>query len=75
MLIFNNSYTKRSPLSLAVSTDGEHFKVFKDLENTPGQYSYPALVQAKNGDLIMTYTYLRRTIKFVRLPLSEVPEK
>ncbi len=73
VLIFNNSYNKRTPLNLAVSGDGEHFQVFKTLENGPGQYSYPAIVQAANGDLLMTYSWQRRTIKFVRLPLSEVP--
>jgi predicted neuraminidase len=29
VLIFNNSYNKRSPLNLAVSADGEYFNVFK----------------------------------------------
>jgi predicted neuraminidase len=74
VLIFNNSYNKRTPLNLAVSKDGEHFRVFKMLEDGPGQYSYPALVQAKNGDLLMTYSWRRQTIKFVRLPLSEIPK-
>jgi predicted neuraminidase len=72
-LAFNNSYDKRTPLNLAVSADGEHFKVFKTLEDGPGQYSYPAIMQAKNGDLLMTYTWRRETIKFVRVPLREVP--
>jgi len=74
VLIFNNSYNKRTPLNLAVSTDGEHFKVFKTLEGGPGQYSYPAIVQGANGDLLMTYSWRRETIKFVRLPLSDVPK-
>jgi predicted neuraminidase len=75
VLIYNNSYNTRTPINLAVSTDGEHFRMFKVLEDTPGQFSYPALVQAKNGDLLMTYSYQRKTIKFVRLPLAEVPAK
>jgi predicted neuraminidase len=73
VLVFNNSYNRRSPLNLAVSQDGEHFTVVKTLEDGPGQYSYPAIVQAANGDLLMTYSYQRRTIKFVRLALSELP--
>lgn len=73
VLIFNNSYNKRTPLNLAVSGDGEHFRVFKTLEDGPGQFSYPAIVQASNGDLLMTYTWRRETIKFVRLPLRDVP--
>jgi predicted neuraminidase len=73
VLIFNNSYNKRTPLNLAISDDGEHFKTFMTLENGPGQYSYPAIVQAANGDLLMTYSWRRETIKFVRVALSEMP--
>jgi predicted neuraminidase len=73
VLIFNNSYNKRTPLNLAVSADGEHFQLFRTLEDGPGQYSYPAIVQAANGDLLMTYSWRRETIKFLRIPLAEVP--
>jgi predicted neuraminidase len=72
VLAFNNSYDKRTPLNLAVSADGEHFKIFKTLEDGPGQYSYPAIVQASNGDLLITYSWRRETIKFVRLALQDV---
>lgn len=73
VLVFNNSYNARTPLNLAVSRDGEHFTLFKTLEDGPGQYSYPAIVQAANGDLLITYSWRRQTIKFVRLPLRDVP--
>ncbi|MGA2890747.1 MAG: sialidase family protein [Terracidiphilus sp.] len=73
VLIFNNSYNRRTPLNLAVSEDGEHFKTFMTLENGPGQYSYPAIVQAANGDLLITYSWRRQTIKFVRVVLRDVP--
>jgi predicted neuraminidase len=74
VLIFNNSYNTRTPLNMAVSRDGEHFQIFKTLEDGPGQYSYPAIIQASNGDLMMTYSWRRETIKFVRLPLADVPD-
>jgi predicted neuraminidase len=72
VLIFNNSSTSRTPLNLAVSGDGEHFAVFKTLEHGPGQYSYPAVIQASDGDLLITYSWRRQTIKFVHLPLRKV---
>lgn len=72
VLAFNDSYNKRTPLNLAVSADGKHFRIFRTLENGPGQYSYPAIIQAANGDLLVTYTWRRETIKFVRLPLRDV---
>ena len=74
VLIFNHSYNRRTPLNLAVSPDGEHFKVFKTLEDGSGQYSYPAIIQAANGDLLMTYSWRRQTIKFVRARLGDVPK-
>jgi predicted neuraminidase len=73
VLIFNHSYNARTPLNLAVSKDGEHFDVFKTLEDAPGQYSYPAIIQAGNGDLLMTYSWRRETIKLVRVALKDVP--
>jgi len=75
VLIFNDTTRGRSPLNLAVSRDGEHFRIFATLENTPGEFSYPALIQAKDGDLLMTYTWNRKTIKFLRMPLKDVPEE
>jgi predicted neuraminidase len=73
VLAFNDSYTQRTPLNLAVSRDGSHFRIFKTLEDGPGQYSYPAIIQAGSGDLLITYTWRRESIKFVRVPLAEVP--
>ena len=73
VLAFNNSYNRRSPLDLAVSRGGEKFTIFRELDKGPGQYSYPAIVQAANGDLLITYSWRRQSIKFVRIPLSGVP--
>ena len=74
VLVFNDSYNERTPLNLAVSRDGEHFRMFRTLEDGLGQYSYPAIIQAKNGDLMVTYSWRRQSIKFVRLSLRDVPE-
>ncbi|HWB87518.1 MAG TPA: sialidase family protein [Bryobacteraceae bacterium] len=73
VLVYNNTTTGRTPLNLAVSHDGDHWTMFQALETDPGEYSYPAMVQAKNGDLLITYTWKRQKIRFVRLPLSKVP--
>jgi predicted neuraminidase len=72
-LVYNRTTKGRTPLNLAVSRDGEHWKDFYDLETGPGEYSYPALIQARNGDLLMTYTWRRKKIRFVRYPLTKVP--
>jgi len=75
VMIFNNTTVGRTPLNLAVSTDGEHFRVFATLEDTVGQYSYPAIIQGFDGSLEMTYTWQRKSIKYVHLALAEVPKR
>jgi predicted neuraminidase len=73
VMIYNKSESSRTPLNLAVSRDGEQWQDFYTLENDSGEYSYPALIQARNGDLLMTYTWNRTRIRFARFPLSIVP--
>ncbi len=64
LLAFNNSEHSRTPLSLAVSDDnGKSWKVVKDLETAPGEYSYPSLCKQKNGSVHISYTYKRESIK------------
>jgi predicted neuraminidase len=74
VLVYNNSTTARSPLNVAVSRDGEHFRNFTTLESEPGEFSYPAVIQQADGDLDITYTWNRKSIAFVRIPLQEIPK-
>lgn len=74
VLVYNNTTAGRSPLNLAVSKDGEHFTMFHTLESEPGgEFSYPSMIQDKDGDLQITYTYQRKTIAHVRFPLAAIP--
>lgn len=74
VLIYNDTTTGRSPLNLAVSRDGEHFQNFHTLEDRPGEYSYPAIIQNAKGDLEMTYTWNRKSIEYVHFPLKDIPQ-
>lgn len=74
VLLYNHTPRGRTPLNLAVSRDGESFKMFLAIEEEPGEYSYPALIQGADGDLHMTYTWKRQKIKYVRVPLADVPK-
>lgn len=74
VLIYNDSPTERTPLKLAVSKDGEHFTAFATLESEPGEYSYPAIIQLKDGDLAMTYTWQRTRIRYAQVGLKSVPK-
>jgi predicted neuraminidase len=73
VLVYNNTTTGRTPLNLAVSEDAEHFRMFKTLEDEPGEYSYPAMIQGREGDLHITYTWNRKRIRYVRIPLADIP--
>lgn len=73
VLVYNHSDSKRSPLNLAVSRDGEHFQTFLTLEDAPGEYSYPAMIQSAAGDLEITYTWNRQKIKYARVALRDIP--
>lgn len=74
LLIYNNTNKGRTPLNLAIGKDGEHFRMFRTLEDEPGEYSYPALIQGSDGSLHITYTWNRKRIRYVHIPLGEVPE-
>ncbi len=71
-LIYNPTALSRSPISLARSTDdGKTWKKVRDLETEPGEFSYPAMIQASGGTLELTYTWKRTHIKH----LSVDPKK
>jgi len=67
VLVYNHTPKGRSPLNLALSLDGEKFRMYRTLESEPGEYSYPALVAGKGGALHLTYTWNRKKIKYFRL--------
>jgi len=72
LLVFNNTPKGRSPLNVATSTDGKQWKVVLALETRPGEFSYPAVIQAADGRVHITYTYLRKSIKHVILDPAEL---
>ncbi|HET7841212.1 MAG TPA: sialidase family protein [Terriglobia bacterium] len=68
VLAFNNSTTGRTPLTVALSTDeGRSWPSKRNLETAPGEFSYPAVIQTRDGLIHVTYTYQRRSIKHVVL--------
>lgn len=60
----------RSPLSIAVSKDGKKWTKIHDLETEEGEFSYPAIVEGKNGSVYITYTHNRTKIKYVNLRIN-----
>lgn len=65
LVVYNHTETVRSPLNVAVSTDGKTWKAALVLEDQPGEYSYPAVIQTADGLVHVTYTWKRERIKHV----------
>jgi predicted neuraminidase len=67
LLVYNHTATGRSPLNVALSDDGKTWKAAVVLESEPGEYSYPAVIQAADGLVHVTYTWKRQRVKHVAL--------
>jgi len=65
-LAFNDAPATRSPLTIALSEDeGATFPIRYDVERENAEFSYPALIQARDGFLHLVYTYRRTHIAHV----------
>jgi alpha-L-rhamnosidase len=65
LLVYNHTVRGRTPLNVAVSSDGKKWDAALVLEDTPGEYSYPAVIQTADGQLHITYTWKRQRVKHV----------
>lgn len=64
VLVFNNSERDRTPLTVALSLDeGKTWPYQRNLETDPGEFSYPAVIQTRDGFIHTTYTWKRLSIK------------
>jgi alpha-L-rhamnosidase len=91
LLVYNHAGTTagragpRSPLNVAVSKDGLSWSAGLVLESEPGEYSYPAVIQAADGRVHVAYTWRRKNIRHVviepnrlapiAMPAGEWPER
>lgn len=65
LLIYNHTPRGRSPINVAVSTDGKTWQAALVLEDQPGEYSYPAVIQTADKLVHITYTWKRQKVKHV----------
>jgi predicted neuraminidase len=76
LLIYNHTAKGRSPLNLAVSKDGKTWEAALVFENEPKkEFSYPAIIQTKNGLVHITYTWKRAKVKHVVLDPAKLTTK
>jgi predicted neuraminidase len=63
----------RTPLAAGVSDDeGASWRTSNVLEDAPGEYSYPAVIQSAGGAVHVFYTHQRTRMKHVRLEESDL---
>jgi len=63
-----NGKGARTPLNLAYSSDGINWYAAAILEDSPiSQYSYPSIIQSKDGMVHIVYTWRRKKIKYVKV--------
>lgn len=63
----------RTPLNVALSKDGKQWMAALVLEDSPiSQYSYPSVIQGKDGMVHIVYTWRRQKIKYVKIDPSKL---
>ena len=63
----------RTPLNVAISKDGKEWYAASILEDSPiSQYSYPSVIQSKDGLVHIVYTWRRKKIKYVKIDPSKL---
>lgn len=68
-----NGKGARTPLNVAVSKDGKNWEAAIILEDSPiSQYSYPSVIQTKDGMVHIVYTWRRERIKHVMIDPSKL---
>lgn len=75
VLVYNHTTQGRSPLNVAVSSDGKTWQAGAVLEDTPGEFSYPAVIQTGDGLVHTTYTWKRQRVKHVVLDPAKLAGK
>jgi predicted neuraminidase len=73
LLVYNPTTRGRDRLEIAVSSDGKAWRRGVLLEDAPGEHSYPAMIQTRDGRVHVTYTWKRERIKHVVVDPAALP--
>lgn len=73
LLVYNHTEKGRSPLNVAISADGSVWQPVLTLEDSPGEYSYPAVIQTADGRVHVSYTWKRKKIAHVVIDPEQLP--
>jgi len=78
LLVYNHTVrggpfpSGRNMLNVAISNNGKNWRPVLILERAKGEYSYPAVIQASDGRVHITYTYKRQSVKHVILNPKQI---
>jgi len=79
LLVYNHTTQKpdgtngpRWPLNVAVSADGKKWQAALVLEDKQGEFSYPAVIQTRDGLVHIAYTWRRQTIRHAVIDASKL---
>jgi predicted neuraminidase len=77
LLVYNHLISGRNMLNVSVSEDGINWNAAVLLENDlkETEFSYPAVIQTKDGMVHITYTYNRKLIKHVIIDPALIGQK
>jgi predicted neuraminidase len=74
LLVYNHTNRRsgkpqhREMMNVAVSDDGVHWKAALTLDNEPkAEFSYPAVIQSKDGQVHIVYTWKRKRMTWIVL--------
>ncbi len=63
LLVYNDSMNRRTPLTAALSTDGDKTYPYRyNLAEGPGDFAYPFAIQTRDGKIHAVYTSQRRSV-------------
>jgi len=63
MLIYNDSMSERTPLTVAISTDNDKtYPYRRNIAEGPGDYAYPFAIQTQDGKIHVVFTSHERTV-------------
>jgi predicted neuraminidase len=63
LLVYNDSMSRRTPLTAAISTDGDKsYPHRRNLAEGPGDFAYPFAIQTRDGKIHVVYTSNGRSV-------------
>jgi predicted neuraminidase len=63
LLVYNDSMSRRTPLTAALSTDGDRSYLYRrNLAEGTGDFAYPFAIQTRDGKIHVVYTSQRRSV-------------